>query len=146
MNNNLYLGIAVILIVLSIWITYESTMHVCSRNFVNGFYEAPLSFCKSAGIKNAYCYIKDDSTYMYMDDEDGILLNKCVSHTLDPNIISNMLESTHEYTFESDEDISPLPQKMTVRVYPEGGFIAFYNNDTIQLQLYKNHKATAGVV
>lgn len=142
----LYIGIVVCVVVLSIWITYESTLQYECHTFLNGFWEAPLVFCKSAGIKNAYAYIKDDSVYFFVEDEDKILVNKCVEHTLEPCIWSNIGEVSHEYDFEAGEDISPLPQSMTLRAYPSGGFIAFYKDDTIQLQLYKNHKATAGIV
>lgn len=140
------IGVAVILLIICIWITYESSQHIHARNFINGFWEAPMVFCKNAGIKNAYVYVADDQLYFFVEDENGILVNKCVEQDLESQWWSNIGEDTYEYSFETTEDISPLPRTMTLRVYPDAGHMAFYRDRTIQLQLYKNHRANAGVI
>lgn len=140
------IGVAVCLILILVWISHEATQHVNARNFVNGFWEAPIVFCKNSGIKNAYLYIADDRVYFFLEDESGILLNKCVEQDLQAQWWSNIGEDTYEYLFETDEDIAPLPRDMTLRVYPDAGHMAFYKDKTIQLQLYKNYKADNGVI
>lgn len=140
-------SLLIVAIIVVIAITSNCNRSTHCIDILDGYWEAPVKFCNKAGIKSAQVYFnpKTNQIYFLMEGEDSIMLNKCVKFETQQNL-SSMAKDYIEYTFKTDEEIDPLPQEMTLRVNPVAGFVGFHDKGTLHLELYKNNKASNGII
>jgi hypothetical protein len=135
------------IIFLCMLLIWEISRITASGDLLPGFWEAPTNFCEKSGIKSLQIYVSDtmEKMYIYMDSDDRTLINKCAQVSFDSHWFSNIGDNNIEYAFISSDDINPLPSTMTARFNPQSGNLVFYTPGTLQMELYKNTKATNGV-
>lgn len=120
------------------------------RKFLEGYWESSVDFCKKSDLQSAQTYISyddDNQCWMYilLNSHTETKLNICVPIKICQNLLNNILYDNIEFTISSEEDISPLPQTMKCRVNINNGIIVLYQDDIIQLELFKNNKASLGL-
>jgi hypothetical protein len=133
-----FAGAILILVVIVYYLASEHAAHGVYRKFIEGYWDASAAFCERSGIESAQAYFRDGKVYLLIAESDHIALNKCVDVSLSPTWWS---DSWH-VTF--GEDVAPLPQECELRL--DGTMMGLFQDDTLYLELFKNSKASAGVV
>lgn len=114
---------------------------------LDGYWESSLGFCQRSGIQSAHLYIKDGQAYFLIDKGDAVILNKCVTFDTSCSVFKNLCETDDvEYEYMADQDIDPIPQSGTLKINMRNGLMGLFKNDTLYMELYKNNKASSGVM
>lgn len=139
--------IVAILIVIIIIINSEREKHNIWDELLDGYWEAPLSFCTKSGLKSAQIYFQNDTAYLLVEDYEKVLLNKCIGFSKSPCWLYNLRDTEAlEYDIEFDESIDPLPTRSKMRVSLKTGLLGLFVDDTLYLEMFKNNKATNGII
>lgn len=133
------------LIVIIYFLTHEATRHDTHHEFIDGYWEASTAFCSRSGVDSAQALFRDGRVYLLISDGQDMVLNKCVAVRLTPKWwAAEGAVSTWMAHFA--EDVTPLPQSCEVRFDPKVGMLGFFEGETLYLELFKNTKASAGIV
>jgi hypothetical protein len=138
--------VVILIIVVIIFIYGEYARISVYDDLLDGYWEAPASFCAKSDLKSAQMYINGDSVYILMEDVDGVLLNKCCGINKRPRWSSNIITEDVEYKLDFDESVEPLPKTSTMKVNLKNGLMGIFKSDTLMLELFKNNKLTSGVI
>lgn len=145
MHQSLQIFAAVAVATLIYIISSEHARHQAHRDLIDGFWDASQAFCLRSGVEGANALFRDGRVYLLITEGDRVILNKCVGVTLSPKWWSGEgSESCWRVTFS--EDVDPLPQECELRLDPERAMLGLFDDDIVHLELFKNAKATAGVV
>ena len=134
--------IALVLVVIVYFVAIEHEAHAVHRKFIEGYWDASATFCERSGIESAQVYFRDDTVYLLLDEGDHIVLKKCVDVAFTPVWWGDCVSWRVKFA----EEVDPLPQECELRLDPERGMIGLFQDETLYLELFKNTKATAGVV
>lgn len=125
----------------------EREKHSIYDDLLDGYWEAPLTFCSKSDLKSAQIYFQDKTAYILVEDADKVLINKCIGFQKHPCWTTNIRETESlEYEIEFDESIDPLPIKSRMRISLKNGLLGLFVDDTLYLELFKNNKASNGII
>lgn len=112
--------------------------------FLNGYWESSTEFLHKSGLKTASCWFdtKENKVFLLMENESTVLLNKIVDFKLVNNWYNYSIgELECKLVFSDNTD--PISQECTIKIDLANGSLSLYNEDTLELLLYKNSKATS---
>ena len=115
-------------IVITIWLILRTPS-------LNGFWEAPESFKKAAGLTVFCLYICDDFGYLLMANQSGIIANCEVKISVSWPILTRF-GVQNSGTIEMNHGLDFIPEKMRVEYTPIS--LVMYDSDEICAKLYKN--------
>jgi hypothetical protein len=151
-NNLLSITLAIIIIILICIISKLLYAKITDhKTFLEGFWESSSEFCEKSDLQGAFIYLSydDENTcwmYILLNSSSETKLNLCIPVDLKNNVLHNIGHDNIEFDIIANEDISPLPQEMKCRVNINNGVMMLYHEDTIHLELFKNNKASLGLM
>lgn len=136
-----------VLIIILIVIVFRVGVIQTKWHSVTGFYEASDEFCIKSGLSTMYMYFTDNGEgFIYMLAQDGtIVMNTPFTLNISTKYCKSMGESVTK-KYSSTCDIYPLPQNGYILYNAKAGGLVWYHEDTVYAELYKNTKASNGVV
>jgi hypothetical protein len=140
------LAIGFVLTTIVFLIARESKEHSVHQHFLEGYWDASQAFCERSGIESAQVYFRDGKAYVLIDEGERVILNKCVGVTMSACWWGGEGEGDSRWTIAFSEPVDPLPQQGELRLDLRRGMIGLFEAETLYLELFKNSKASAGVV
>ena len=135
--------ILIIAVVCVVAMYYLTTLD--QTDFLDGYWESSLAFCQKSDIKNAQIYFHDTSAYIIIEGKQELIINKCVDFTT-RRCLKSFIGDDDIYTIQFSEDVEPLPQELELRVNVNCGLLGLFKDGTLYLELFKNNKATNGII
>ena len=126
-----FIGMAVVAVIVLFIAFYKSSPSL------DGFWEAPSSFCLSSGLKVLYLCIEGTSGYVFALNDSGVLVNQPIDLEWNWNWSpTKFTNSETKGTLTLSEELSIWPSVLKV-TYKEGRLM-FTAEDTIYAVLHKN--------
>lgn len=141
--NPFAICIAIISMIVIIFLTREHREYQIHREFINGYWDASQAFCTRSDIKSAQVYFKNDRAYLLIDEGDSVILNKCVDTDISLGLSSS---DSSNWTVSFSEDVDPIPQIVEMRLDISRGMMGMFVDDILYLELFKDNKASVGVI
>lgn len=140
------LGVILIIIIV-FFLNSEREKHDMYDDLLDGYWEAPMTFCAKSGLKSAQIYFRESTAYLLVEDEDKVLLNKCIGFDKSRRYVDNVRTTDAvEYDITFDESVDPLPKQSRMRVSLKSGLLGLFVDNTLFLEMFKNNKATSGII
>lgn len=137
--------IGFIIVTIVYLLSHEIKEHSVHRHFIDGYWDASQAFCERSGVESTQAYFREGKVYLLIDEGDRVVLNKCVDVSLSP-VWWGGEGAESRWTISFSEPVDPLPQRCELRLDPKKGMIGLFDGETLYLELFKNSKASSGVI
>lgn len=112
-----------------------------------GLWRISKSFGAHSDLQDAMILFSKENAYILMIKSNGqVIFNRCLEYELERE---NSGDGYIDFELEFDDAKGlPFPEETILRLHPNKGMMHILNEDceTIYLELFKDHAATAGVV
>ncbi len=132
--DNKFIPLCIALIIVIIIAQYQYHKFNSSYKIMNGFWQAPIAFCRKTGLESIQCYIQNNSIYFIVMKDNQVIMNKCIGFSKSYSWIDSNT-NTMIWDIEFDNEIEIFPQTCQLRLDTEKMMIHLINDDTIWIEL-----------
>ena len=145
MNNIIGLYALIIVILLVMQFSYNKFSN--AKRLLNGFWQAPVAFCKKSGVDSIQFYIQGSSMYfLVLSSDRQPIMNKCIGFSKSYNWSESSTEDSMIWDITFDDDVSPFPQECQMRFDIDKIMLHFIKDETLYLEAFRNNAVTAGIL